>query len=79
MFSLYRWAILGITDNLGAHSLRETFCNHQRVSYKMPIKILARHFNHESTKVKLRYLGIQGEEVNAILKNSFGKSPQRVI
>jgi hypothetical protein len=49
------------------------------VYYKVPIEIFATHFNHESTKVTLRYLGIQGIEVNAIMKNGVGKSPQRAI
>jgi integrase len=64
---------VGIKDNLGCHSLRKTFAYHQRVYFKTPIEILSLHFNHASPKTTMVYLGIQVEEVNAIMQNSIGR------
>jgi integrase len=67
---------VGIKENLGCHSLRKTFAYHQRVFFKTPIEILSLHFNHASPKTTMVYLGIEAEEVDAIMKNSIGRRVQ---
>jgi integrase len=64
---------VGVQGNLGAHSLRKTFAYHQRVYFKTPIEILSLHFNHASPKTTMVYLGLEKEEVSAIMQNSIGR------
>jgi len=61
---------VNLKGNYGAHSLRKTWCYHQRKTFGVPWEILAKRLNHSTPAITMRYLGIQEEEVEAILLNT---------
>ena len=61
---------LRIDGNYGAHSLRKTWCYHQRKTFGVSWEILAKRLNHASPSITRRYLGVQEEEVEEILLNT---------
>jgi integrase len=54
---------LGITANVGTHTMRKTFGYHHYKQFK-DIAILQAIFNHSSPEVTKRYIGITQDEVN---------------
>lgn len=66
-----RWAeAINLKGNFGAHTLRKTWTFHQRKTFGVSWEVLAKRLNHSSPAITRRYLGIQEEEVEAILLNS---------
>lgn len=61
---------LRIDGNYGAHTLRKTWCYHQRKTFGVSWELLAKRLNHASPSITRRYLGIAPEEVEEILMNS---------
>lgn len=56
----------GIEQNIGSHSLRKTFgywCWHQAEDKNKALVILQQIFNHSSTQVTARYIGILDDEI----------------
>ncbi len=63
-----RWAeAVNLKGNYGAHTLRKTWCYHQRKTFGVSWEVLAKRLNHSSPSITRRYLGIQEEEVEEIL------------
>ena len=66
-----RWADeINLVGNFGAHSLRKTWCYHQRKTFGVSWEVLAKRLNHSSPSITRRYLGVQEEEVEEILLNT---------
>ena len=61
---------INLTGNYGAHSLRKTWCYHQRKTYGTSWEIIAKRLNHSSPSVTRRYIGVKEEEVEEILLKS---------
>lgn len=56
----------GIQQNIGSHSLRKSFgfwCWHQAEDKNKALVILQQIFNHSSTQVTARYIGILDDEI----------------
>lgn len=56
----------GIEQNIGSHSLRKTFgfwCWHNHEDKNKALVILQQIFNHSSTQVTARYIGILDDEI----------------
>ena len=51
---------VGITDNIGCHSMRKTF-GYWHYKYNKDIRLLMEIFNHTSEAVTLRYIGVTNE------------------
>ncbi|EFI35194.1 integrase family protein [Desulfonatronospira thiodismutans ASO3-1] len=60
---------INLRGNYGTHTLRKTFGYIQRVHYGVGYELLCKRFNHSSSSVTMRYLGIEESEVNDILMN----------
>lgn len=66
-----QWAAaLNLKGNFGAHTLRKTWCYHQRKTFGVSWEVIAKRLNHSSPAITRRYLGIQEEEVEEILLNT---------
>lgn len=66
-----RWcADINLKGNYGAHTLRKTWCFHQRKTFGVSWELLAKRLNHATPAVTRRYLGVQAEEVEEILLNN---------
>ena len=66
-----RWCDeINLAGNYGAHTLRKTWCYHQRKSFGVSWEVLAKRLNHSSPSITRRYLGVQEEEVEEILLNT---------
>ena len=66
-----RWADeINLVGNFGAHTLRKTWCYHQRKTFGVSWEVLAKRLNHSSPSITRRYLGVQEEEVEEILMNT---------
>jgi len=63
-------AALNLKGNYGAHTLRKTWCFHQRKTFGVSWEVIAKRLNHSSPAITRRYLGIQEEEVEEILMNT---------
>jgi integrase len=61
---------INLRGNYGCHSLRKTWCYHQRKQFGVSWELLAKRLNHSSPAVTRRYLGVQDEEVEEVLLNS---------
>lgn len=61
---------INLKGNYGAHSLRKTWCYHQRKTFGVSWEVLAKRLNHSTPAITMLYLGIQEEEVEAILLNT---------
>lgn len=59
---------VGLSENIGTHTLRKTFGYHHYHKYK-DIALLQKIFNHYSPSVTLRYIGIDQEEINKSYMN----------
>lgn len=55
-------------QNIGTHTLRKTFGYHHYKKFK-DIAMLQKIFNHSSSDVTLRYIGIEQEEIYMSYKN----------
>jgi len=63
-----RWCDeINLPGNYGAHTLRKTWCYHQRKTFGVSWELLAKRLNHSSPSITRRYLGVQEEEVEEIL------------
>lgn len=66
-----RWCDeINLQGNFGAHTLRKTWCYHQRKTFGVSWELLAKRLNHSSPSITRRYLGVQDEEVEEILLNA---------
>jgi len=66
-----KWtSAINLKGNYGAHSLRKTWCYHQRKTFGVSWEVLAKRLNHSTPAITMLYLGIQEEEVEAILLNT---------
>lgn len=57
----------GIDQNIGSHSLRKTwgfFCWHNAEDKNKALVILQQAFNHSSTQVTMRYIGLMDDEIS---------------
>lgn len=62
----------GIQQNIGSHSLRKTFgywCWHQAEDKNKALVILQQIFNHSSTQVTSRYIGILDSEMKDMFES----------
>ena len=58
---------VGITVNIGTHSMRKSFGYHHYKQFK-DIAMLQMIFNHSNPKITLRYIGIEQDEIDNIYK-----------
>jgi integrase len=66
-----RWCDeINLSGNYGAHTLRKTWCYHQRKTFGVSWELLAKRLNHSSPSITRRYLGVQEEEVEEILMHT---------
>ena len=57
----------GIKQNIGSHSLRKTWgfwCFHEAEDKNKALVILQRCFNHSSTQVTMKYIGLMDDEIS---------------
>ena len=54
---------VGITVNIGTHSMRKSFGYHHYKQFK-DIAMLQMIFNHSNPKITLRYIGIEQDEID---------------
>lgn len=54
---------IGITENVGTHTMRKTFGYHHYKQFK-DVALLQTIFNHSSPAITLRYIGITQDEIN---------------
>ena len=59
---------VGISYNVGTHTLRKTFGYHHYRKFK-DVAILQKIFNHSSPEVTLRYIGINQDIIDESFKN----------
>lgn len=59
---------LGLKYNIGTHSLRKTFGYHHYKQFK-DIVILQKIFNHSSSDITLRYIGIDQDKIDESYRN----------
>ncbi|GAB6039236.1 site-specific integrase [Fundidesulfovibrio butyratiphilus] len=62
--------LLNIKSNLGAHTLRKTFCYIQRTVHGTSWEVLSLRMNHSTPSITRRYLGVSKEEVEKALMNN---------
>lgn len=63
---------VGITDNIGCHSMRKTF-GYWHYYYNKDVHMLMEIFNHSDEAVTLRYIGMTHEEqVNSMKQMNLG-------
>jgi integrase len=66
-----RWCDeINLKINAGAHTLRKTWCYHQRITYGVSWELLSKRLNHSTPSITRRYIGVQQEEVEEILMHS---------
>ena len=53
---------VGITDNIGCHSMRKTF-GYWHYYYNKDIRLLMEIFNHSKEEVTLRYIGVTADQI----------------
>lgn len=58
----------GITENIGAHSMRKTF-GYWHYQQNHDIRLLMEIFQHSSEEVTLRYIGVNAERMRESTKN----------
>ena len=56
--------------NAGAHTLRKTWCYHQRKTHGTSWEVIAKRLNHSSPSITRRYIGVKEEEVEEVLMKS---------
>lgn len=57
----------GIKQNIGSHSLRKTWgfwCWHESTDKNKALVILQQAFNHSSTQVTMKYIGLMDDEIS---------------
>lgn len=59
---------LGITANMGCHSLRKTLGFHHYKKHK-DVALLQKIFNHSHPSITMRYIGIDQDEIDESLRN----------
>ncbi len=63
---------INLKGQYGAHTLRKTFGYQQRVAFGAGYEILCKRYNHSSTAITMRYLGIEDRDVCDLLMNEVG-------
>lgn len=58
----------GITENIGAHSMRKTF-GYWHYQKNHDVRLLMEIFQHSSEDVTLRYIGVNAEKMKESMKN----------
>ena len=61
---------INLSGNYGAHTLRKTWCYHQRKTYGTSWEVIAKRLNHSSPSITRRYIGVKEEEVEEVLMKS---------
>jgi len=61
---------LNLPGNYGAHSLRKSWCYHQRKTYGTSWEVIAKRLNHSSPSITRRYIDVKEEEVEEVLMKS---------
>jgi len=61
--------MVNLKGNFGAHTLRKTWCYHQRKTFGVSWELISKRLNHASPSITRRYLGVKEEEVEEILMN----------
>lgn len=59
---------LGITANVGTHTMRKTFGYHHYKQFK-DVVLLQKIFNHSSQAITLRYIGLEQDDIDLSYKN----------
>jgi len=62
--------MVGIKARIGTHTLRKTFGYHFYQQYD-DIVMLQKIFNHSSTSITLRYIGIEQEDIDEVYRNFY--------
>lgn len=62
--------MINLKGNYGSHTLRKTFGYIQRTKYNVSIDLLMTKYNHASTNVTKRYIGVTQDEINNFCLNS---------
>lgn len=62
--------MVGIKGRIGTHTLRKTFGYHFYQQYD-GIVMLQKIFNHSSTSITLRYIGIEQEDIDEVYRNFY--------
>ena len=66
-----RWCdAVNLHINAGAHTLRKTWCYHQRKTHGTSWEVIAKRLNHSSPSITRRYIGVQETEVEEVLMKS---------
>jgi len=63
---------INLKGNYGAHTLRKTWGFIQRTMHGVGFEIICKRYNHSSSAITMRYLGIQDKEVHGVLMNEIG-------
>ncbi len=58
----------GIKERIGTHSMRKTFGYHHYKQFK-DVVILQKIFNHSSSQITLRYIGVEQDEIDNSYNN----------
>ena len=58
----------GLQEKIGTHSMRKTFGYHHYQQFK-DIVILQKIFNHSSSQITMRYIGIEQDQIDDSCKN----------
>ncbi len=67
-----QWAeSINLKGSYGAHTLRKTWCYHQRKTFGVSWELIALRCIHSSPSITRAYLGIMPVEVNVILNHYF--------
>uniref|UniRef100_I2Q6I0 Site-specific recombinase XerD n=1 Tax=Desulfovibrio sp. U5L TaxID=596152 RepID=I2Q6I0_9BACT len=61
---------INLPGNYGAHTLRKTWCYHQRKTHGTSWEVIAKRLNHSSPSITRRYIGVKEEEVEEVLMKS---------
>ena len=61
---------INLPGNYGAHTLRKTWCYHQRKTHGTSWEVIAKRLNHSSPSITRRSIGVKEEEVEEVLMKS---------
>jgi len=61
---------INLPGNYGAHSLRKTWCYHQRKTYGTSWEVIAKRLNHSSPSITRPLYRCKEEEVEEVLMKS---------
>ena len=55
--------------NVGAHTLRKTHAYQMRKRFGISWEVISKRLNHSNPAITRRYIGVQDDEVEEMLKN----------